>query len=503
MIREQARQALQRAGEHAASLAAGAEAERYFEKALALADDDTVRAELHDRAGQMARLQGHLREARTHYEESIAIHNAVGLSGSMARVSARLGDVDYDEDRLDEGITRMEQALAVLQQKNPDDDERRANIAAIAAQRARMLSVRGEVSRALEGVELALEIAEAQELPEVLAQALVTKAICLQFSNRPKESGALLEYALQFALSHDLHLAAARAYHNLGQLRFAQDRFQEALELCGLAGAQATRIGDHISERASIESAAECLIELGRWDEALGHLTEVIRGEGSADKWGDTALTHLIRLHALRGDDALARQLYETHTTLLEGSESPEQRTASAAAMAALFRAENKPSDALQAAESALHDRGGGVYLASAIVEAVESTFDVADDSAAERLIELKDWFPRGEKPSLEAHRLRWRALLQAKRGPMGEGIADSLRSAMSRFEGLQMPYWQAITQLDLGELLISNGRVAEADELLAAARSTFEQLRATPYLKRLDRLTSSTPLPHSSLAPA
>ena len=55
---------------------------------------------------------------------------------------------------------------------------------------ARLHFLMGVSGRASELLELALEIAEALQLPEILAQALNTKSLVLE--NRPTESGALL-----------------------------------------------------------------------------------------------------------------------------------------------------------------------------------------------------------------------------------------------------------------------------------------------------------------------
>src|SRR5439155_5725983 len=54
-IRSTAREMLVRAAERAASLAANAEAQRAFERAIELTDEPLLQAELHERAGIMAR----------------------------------------------------------------------------------------------------------------------------------------------------------------------------------------------------------------------------------------------------------------------------------------------------------------------------------------------------------------------------------------------------------------------------------------------------------------
>ena len=51
------------------------------------------------------------------------------------------------------------------------------------------------------------------------------------------------------------------------------------------------------------------------------------------------------------------------------------------------------------------------------------------------------------------------------------------------------MPFYLAVVQLEHAELLASLGRSDECGPLLAEARETFERLRATPWLERLDAL--------------
>ena len=94
------------------------------------------------------------------FEEAIALLEAEGMMHPAARVSARLGDVLYNQDRPDAAVRRLEEAFAVL-----SGDERDADLAALAAQLAKTLRLTGATDQAAERVELALEIAEVLELP--------------------------------------------------------------------------------------------------------------------------------------------------------------------------------------------------------------------------------------------------------------------------------------------------------------------------------------------------
>ena len=86
-IRTTARERLVMAGERAASLAAPAEAQRYFEQALALTDEAVARAEFLERAGALAWQARRPEQAEAHYHEAIATFQSAGL----ARGGSRLG----------------------------------------------------------------------------------------------------------------------------------------------------------------------------------------------------------------------------------------------------------------------------------------------------------------------------------------------------------------------------------------------------------------------------
>jgi hypothetical protein len=47
------------------------------------------------------------------------------------------------------------------------------------------------------------------------------------------------------------------------------------------------------------------------------------------------------------------------------------------------------------------------------------------------------------------------------------------------------------VTRLEHGEWLSSQGRVVEAEPMFEQARATFEQLKAAPWLERLDLVAS------------
>ena len=105
-------------------------------------------------------------------------------------------------------------------------------------------------------------------MPDLLANALQTKAFVLVSKGRPVEARILTEHALELALENDLPIAGLRAYNNLSEVLADQDRFSEALEVTERGIDQARRIGDRRLEEFLTTSHIQRLLMLGRWDDA-------------------------------------------------------------------------------------------------------------------------------------------------------------------------------------------------------------------------------------------
>jgi hypothetical protein len=58
------------------------------------------------------------------------------------------------------------------------------------------------------------------------------------------------------------------------------------------------------------------------------------------------------------------------------------------------------------------------------------------------------------------------------------------------------MPFYVAVTRLERAERLIAQGRADEARPLLDQARETFEELRAGPWVERVDSAAVSSKVP-------
>jgi len=488
-IREKARDLLARAGERAASLAASEEALHYFEQAIELTGDPLRRAELHERAGKMAWTSGHAAASTAHHEEAIAGFESIGLTHPAARVSAALAEVVWQSGHIEEAVERMEAAYAVLSQEEQD-----ADVAWLAAQLGRLLYFMGRTDEALARIEFALDIAEGLRLPEVMSQAMNTKGLVLATKGRFEEGLVLLRRSLEIALEHDLTAAAVRAYNNLGAAAGQADRFEEVLDL-GRKGLElARRTGDRMWETSFMIGDTGELASLGRWDEAVQRLDHVDLYDVEFTDIVRTGISALVPVFVHRGELERAREIFDVMADM-ESSQDVQVRAVFRVTQASLLRAEGRNTDALAAAEEAFGTRTQfGIragHVKEALVEAVEAAFALGDLGKVEELLGVIEGLRLGElTPYVQAQGARFGARLAAARGET-DRVEPGFEAAARQFADLSMPFARAVTLLEHGEWLTSQARVSEAGPMFEQAHTTFEELRAVPWLQRLDRVAS------------
>ena len=483
-VRVRARTALTRAGDRAASLGARSEAQRHFERAAELADEASAQAELLEQAGVMAADGGRGDDAASLFERSFALFEQEGQLQPAARVSARIGELVWNHGRGADAIERMERSFAVLADDAPDE-----SFAVLAAQLGRFLFFSGEVDTAIERIEVALELAEAYDLPEVLSAALNTKALTLIARERRREGAALMRHALEIALDHELPSAALRAYYNLADVAIHADAAQDGQEFVMSGLALARRVGNRYWEWSFLAQTYPLLV-LGEWDEVLDMSSSLSDEAVAHVRVAMTAfLGHLPIIHVNRGELDKARSAHERFPEAGEGDDVQE-RAEYAVGSAAIALAEGRTADALSTAMKAFDVRGqlgiGAQSPREGFILAVETALVLGDRAAAESLLKLVEQLPRGNRPQyLEAHARRFRARLAAAGGQPTEA-EQRFKRAAAQFRELAAPFWLAVTLLEYGEWLAAEDRGAESTPLLDEARGLFERLAATPWLERL-----------------
>jgi tetratricopeptide (TPR) repeat protein len=481
-IRDHARATLVRAAERAASLAAGDEAQHYFEQAARLSEDSGEVAALLERAGRVAWRAGHREDAHRLLEESIVRFEEAGLRHPAARAGARLGEVEFAEGHAELAVERMERAFAALEDEPLDQDT-----AMLAAQLGRVLFFTGRVDDAAARIEQALDAAEALQLPEVLAQGLTTKSLILSIRGRSEEARVLLEHALQVALDNELPQAALRAYRNLGAFLEQWNRYEEEIEFVESSVELARRYGDRLYEATMSAGVIGPLVEVGRWDEALARV-EVARQSpelsGISTVYIELLPATIVFAH--RGELDEAERLVEG----LDARDSSDVQTLLLyRSMRALVqRARGRHAEALAEAGMALeHDEfTTSQWFPSLLATLAESAIATDDLDRAAAVLAMVESRPPGHvPPALRAQWSRLSALVAAARGE-DDRVEQGFKAGAGLFRELGMPFWLGVTLLQHGEYLTAHGRAAGAAELLEEANEIFERLRATPWLERV-----------------
>ena len=465
--RQKAQEMLARAGERAASLGAAAEARRYFEQSAGLVEDPAARAALFDSAGEMASRAGDPDSARRLLTESIELYEQRGDTHAAARVMSRLGAFDAFTGRRDEAMARMEDAFAVISGDEPDED-----LALLGARLAVGHWFSGDLERAAERAEFALDIAEAHAFPLPLAMGLRARGAIAESRGHTHEAQALQEYALKIALDHDLSGEAANGYFILSDRCFRRDAYVDALGYLDEALALAGKIGNRPEEWAVRAERTYPLLMLGRWDEAITLSGEFTQEQIDAGGVVLSLLQSAVQIHIERGRIDEARRVFAMFSRL-DDSTDVQERSVYLAVRAALHRAEGRPQEAVADGEEAIEvGRTLGIpaqAVKQGLVEGLEAAFTLGASANVEELLAIIESVPPGTRPPyLDAQAKRFRARLA--------GDTAGYRAAAARFRELELPFWLAVTLLELGE-----------EPGLAEAREILTRLAATPWLDRVE----------------
>jgi class 3 adenylate cyclase/tetratricopeptide (TPR) repeat protein len=489
-IRDLAREALTRAGERAAGLAAASQARRYFEQAAELAPDLATVASLLERAGVMAGTAASddalelLVRAESTFQE-------VGETHAAARVSARMADDLWNTGRIDEALERMERAYDLLVADEPDED-----LASLAHQIARLRFFHGDAEIAAERVETALVMAERLGLPEVTSQALNTKSIILGSFGRTEESMALLRHSLELALAHQAWGAALRAYFNMAVPLLTMDRYEESVATLDEALALCRRLGIRYWEVTMQAARAGTLAYMGRWEEADEDFAGALADRGGASMIGlsrtiGPALTMLIARGELEEAEARVVSLEPT------ARGGAIERLDYALGRALLARARGDAAQALALTDEVFEVGAAVGEMNESHREAWTLAIDSAIacgrlDRAEEHLAEVET-APRAHVSRFVwSQRCRFRARLEVD----DDRAEELFREAAAGFRGIGAPYWLAVVLLESGEWLISKGRGQDATPLVEEAGEVFERLRAEPWVQRVAEATDRAGVP-------
>jgi tetratricopeptide (TPR) repeat protein len=394
-----------------------------------------------------------------------------------------LGEVDWVDGRLAEAIDRMEAALPILLQGEPDED-----LAMVAAQLGRLHFFRGEMDMAIDRLETALSIAEPMGWMEVVSQALNSKSVVFEEAARQEEALALLERALAVALEHHYPASALRAYNNLAEHHFRRDRYELATALHQDGLALARRVGNSLW--AGLLSSEICypLFVLGRWDEAVVRAEEIPEeAKTRADALGQ--LLVIPAINAARGDLKEARHLLEIFTRF-EHSADIQERSAHAVARAVVLGASGQHEQALEAAEEAVKTGRAigpdGHMFKLGVERAVDAALALGNHERAEKMLAMVDDLRPAERtPMLQAIAMRSRARLAWSRGEI-EGVEARLKEAAGLFREIGATPWLAAALADIAMWQTEQGDENAGRVSAREAAEIYDRLGARVPLEQL-----------------
>ena len=479
-IKRKAREALARAGERAASLAATVEAARVFAAAAELADEPLDEAELRAKAGRAAYSGGAFANARGELERAVELYEQEGASREAALTLALLGNNDWQLHESDRAVERLERAFSVLSEGEQDE-----GLAAVAAELGRLYFFRGDLDAAEDRVLLAVDIGERLWLPEWLSQALNTAGLVAGARGRWEYERALLEHAVRLALENDLPAPALRAYNNLCNILDERDRYADDIELAKRAIDLARKVGARSSEWRLAGELAQALLRTGAWDEC----EELLAGLPEEARIGAAPIV-ACELAVRRGRLDDAREAAAAAEAMLDRSDV--QDLSGVLGMRSLILNGEGDHAASLAVTHELIDlllgAGGAITAALkvAYVEVLTAAHALGDEKALRDLLGRIEAIPRGtQPPTLVAHGQRCRALL-------GDSPDQRFRSAAALLREYALVPDAALVQVDHAEWLVAQGRTEEAEPLLAEAREVFVRLDAVPWLERADAVGAS-----------
>ncbi len=473
-LRDLARADILRAADRAASIAAPAEAYRLVMSALELTPPGGEQASLHERAGQLALSKGDVPEAYDRFTRAVEIHEASGDPRSAAGARARRGDANFLLGRPGEGVAEMEEAYAVLAAGEPN-----ADLARLAAQIGRLTGMAGDVPRAREPLERAIDIAEALDLPDVLSEALNTKGLWRITSTHRREEGrSLMLGALRVALDGDVPQSAMRAYFNLSFEREGVDDYGHDYDREGLAIAE--RTGDQQWRRSFLLHLAFSATELGDWDEALRLVAEVEASPGAeSDVFAQAITLNRSIVLARRGQIAAAGDSLAAWR--FDESDSDDQKRAILSwARTELLAAQARYSEAVATAHEAvaIHQSMGFGHPAVKAAMLLETWCGLrAGDPgpAEEALARFADDPLARHSARIRAHLALLRAMLA---GPDDAAAAHAVSVEAARTAGA--PWHLAMALTEQANAGVDRG--AALDE----AAAILERLGAQAALERL-----------------
>ena len=478
-LASQARIALRAAADRAIALGSPLQAVQYLEQAIEVTDSDEDRASLLEQAGDAASVGAHSELALPRLEQAQELREQLGDDRAVARVIGRRARALYERRQHDLAIALLRPAIERFQDLS--DDPVGIMLAGILG---RILIRLGQYAEGRELLESVLSSAERVGAADIVAEAMIGKGQAYSFQGRMWEARALYGGARQLSEEIDRPDLMASATQNLS-FEVALDDPRLAVDLQRDTMVLARRLGQRTLGITTLGNVAEDARRTGDWDWVLGEIGEVLtlQPEGS-----DVVSLRIAKqlLIAYRGEQdeaeiaALERALEEITDNDIRIGDIDIRGiiafTAGRWAEAAMLWLEVAGISDLN--QPYVLPRAGHAFVLA------------GDDAGAEGTLErLRALGTRGR--AVDADRAAIAAGISALRGNPA-GALTGYRTAIAAWRGLGLPWDEALTALDAVTVL--GAADPEVAGWVDVARATFERLRATPLVERLDEAVAATP---------
>jgi class 3 adenylate cyclase/tetratricopeptide (TPR) repeat protein len=468
------RQALVIAGDAAMGLDV-ARAETYYRQALELYPPGAPgRSRTLARAGRAAFQAGRVAEAVGAYEEAVAGFAAEGDVVGQGEALNRLSSVLWNRGESRRARDALVGAVELLERTQPGPE-----LCSAYAQMAMDRAMSGHPQEALGWADKALALAEhLGGLPEERLRALDSRGVArgdLGDLGGMDDLRAALEIGLEVGAGYD----TAVVYNNLIEPLWLSEGPAAALETCQEALEFTERRG--LAEgTAWIRSATLMpLLDLGRWDEAVGTADALITWERDHGGQYMAEMARQVKARVLlwRGDPDAARALASEFLPRARDIDDLQLLVPALAVAAAVAQAVGDHTTArslVQEVQRVVGDRGGGSwYLGQHVADLVRVCVALGQRTTAETLAaQAHDGVARNRHALLTA-----RAVLAEADGAL-DRAALGYDEAAGRWADYGHRLERARALLGAGRCLLALGR-AEGRRRLQDARAVLAELNA------------------------
>ena len=460
--------ALRAAAERALSLGSPDQALVFYDQALKVTTDPADAAKLLERAGEAASAAGRHETAADRLGRALQARRELDDRVATASAVAALGRALLD------GSGRPE-ARALLEPAAAEFADLMAEPAVIALRGQLARAYMGHQARqALEVVEGVLEAAELADLPELLAEALVTKGTVLAELGRIVEGLGILRAGQELAQEHGLTRTVLRATAN--RMGMQLDRDPRAVFQLGVSGlVLARRLGQRAAAVSTFGLAAWCAMRTGDWPWALAEFETMGLDELEGRDRIDLGST-IIVFRALRGSP-VDESIGELVRVAGDRPDGQVRWLIEVSRMFALFAADRLP-EARAARRLAAEAIGEPGLMSNYGARAALWSHDLA--GAVDEIATAE-----GGKPGkvVLADRLTIRAGIAALEGRPDDALS-MYRDALRAWRDLGLAWDEALCGIDMATLL--DPTRAEVLEAVGVAREILVRLEAAPFVARL-----------------